>query len=298
MNILILGGLGFLGRNLTKKLSIKHNVFVVDCIDTSNDNYYMLRLSDLQSLITIISEKKIHVILHLVSSIIPSSNQEQYFYDIEENYNPTAGLLSYCAKNKIRFMYFSSGGAIYGKHKANLNESTNLEPISFYGLSKLNFENLIQFYHNTNSLEYIIIRPSNPYGYGQNLYGCQGLIAVIIGKIIKNETIEIWGDGTAVKDYIYIDDLCFYISYLLCCPESWNNIYNVGSGIGSSVIDVLSAFKKNNILLPSVKFVESKRTDVDRVILDCSKIRKVIEYKPISLIEGVKRFWNQVNNTL
>lgn len=68
-------------------------------------------------------------------------------------------------------------------------------------------ENGILFKNRTEGLRYLIVRPSNPYGHGQNLHGKQGLVAVAIGKIMDGKPVEVWGDGSSIRDYIYIDDL-------------------------------------------------------------------------------------------
>lgn len=294
MNILILGGAGFLGKNLEKKLSQKHNIFIVDCIPKSEENYFNISLSQTQKLIDTIEANKIQIIIHLISTLLPSSFMEQYLQDIQSIYCPSVKLLDYCAKNKIKIIYFSSGGAVYGNNNNVFMENMDCNPVSFYGLSKLNFENLIKYYHITNSLNYLIIRPSNPYGYGQNIFGKQGLIAVIIGKIQKNEKIQIWGNGSAIKDYIFIDDFVFYISSLIE-KDIWNNTFNIGSGIGSSINDVLNAFRQNSINLPEIEYIAEKQTDVKRSILDCSKIQKLIDYQITPLTVGIKDFWNKVN---
>lgn len=295
MNILILGGLGFLGRSCANVLQKYNNVYIVDRGDSASDNCYKYELSQIEKIISIINQKKIDCIMHFVSSLIPSSTQEQYVSDLENVYLPSVKLIEYCAQNKIKFVYLSSGGAVYGNQKEIFNERTKREPVSLYGLSKLNFENILQFYHNTKGLEFMIIRPSNPYGFGQNINGKQGLIAVIMGKIFRNEPIEIWGDGTAVKDYIHIDDFCFYVNALISNDNSWNDIYNIGSGVGKSVNDVIAAFRSCNIFLPEITYKTAIASDVKRMILDCTKLQDKVDHKCIELQDGINSFWEKLN---
>lgn len=296
MNILILGGKGFLGRQCSNVLKKKHNVYIADRLDLCEDRYYKIELRHVTEIKKIIKDNKIDCVLHFVSSLIPSSDLFQYKQDVENVYIPTIELLEFCAENRVKFLYLSSGGAVYGKQREVFNEHTKRSPISLYGLSKLNFENLIQFFHETAGLEYLIVRPSNPYGMGQNIYGKQGLIAVIIGKIKNNEPIVIWGDGSAIKDYIYIDDFTFYLESLISNKFAWNDTYNIGSGYGSSVNDVLNAFKINKIKLPEIKYIASKNSDVSRMILDCTRIQELIPHNNKGLSEGVKIFYDQVVN--
>lgn len=296
MNILILGGTGFLGKNCARALSETHNVFVSGYENNSQIDHSLLslKLSETDKIIDFIESNNIDLVMHLVSTLLPGSSEEDYIYDIQNVYNPTLTLLEYCAKNKIRLVFFSSGGVIYGNSDCNFSEEMTCNPISYYGLSKLNIENAISFYHRVYNLEYLIIRPSNPYGKGQNIYGRQGLIAVIMGKILNNQPIEIWGDGTAVKDYIYIDDFVFYIKALIEESCVWNTVFNIGSGVGTSVNDVIKVFENNNIILPKIKYLMHKNTDVSRMILNCNKLNKLIPHKCKSITEGVLEFWNYI----
>lgn len=296
MRILVLGASGFLGRNCIKSLVKNNTVFAVDRIDFEFEGveFSKINITDTDMIENYIEEKKIDVIVHFISSLIPSSNLQNYLDDINSIYVPTLKLIEYCSANNIGFVYISSGGAIYGNQEEIFNEHTTKEPDSFYGLSKLNLENAINFYHKKSNLQYLILRPSNPYGHGQNLYGKQGLIAVILGKILKNEPIEIWGDGSNLKDYIYIDDFVFYVDSLINNKASWNNTYNIGSGVGTSINDVLDAFRQNNIELPKIINLESRNFDVKRMILDCTKIQKIVNHKNKTILQGIKLFYDEV----
>lgn len=296
MNILVIGGKGFLGRNIVNCLSQNYNVYVADCINSDDSNYFCIKLEDIDSIVKIIERNDVQIVIHLASTIIPSSGAEQYIGNMNSIYIPTLKLLDFCAVKHVKFVYFSSGGAVYGSQTEIFNEHTQREPMSFYGLSKLNFENLVQFYNRTKNLQYLIIRPSNPYGHGQNINGKQGIIAVIIGKIVKNETIEIWGDGSAVKDYIYIDDLVYYVMKLIE-TNNWNAIYNIGSGIGHSVNDVIKFFKSNSIPLPEIRYIEAAKSDVKRMILDCTQIQTKFPHQCKSLKDGIKLFWEYVKQS-
>lgn len=296
MNILLLGGTGFLGKNIALELSKNNNITVVGQGHSFNNmiDTYDYLLNDLPKIISLIEKKKIEIIIHLVSTLIPSSNEEKYLNDILNVYIPTVKLLEYCSEKKIKFVYISSGGSVYGNSNEELNELCIQNPISYYGLSKQNFENLILFFHNTKKLDYLILRPSNIYGYGQNLYGNQGLISVIFGKIFKKEPIEIWGDGTVCKDYLYIDDFVYYVTFLFTSKKSWNEIYNIGSGIGVSVNEVVNTFLTNKISLPTIKYIESTDFDVKHLILDCTKLKNICKHNCISLNDGIMLFYKKI----
>ena len=293
MNILILGGTGFLGLHCVKALSERHTVYNtgIPRSDIPDNNFISVKLSETERIISIIEDKHIDVVMHLVSSLLPNSTLSDYIADTKEVYFPTATLLEYCTKKKIRFAFFSSGGAIYGNSNGTFSEDLRCQPISYYGLSKLHIEQLITFYH-AKGLEYLIIRPSNPYGPGQNIFGKQGLIAVMMGKILKKQPIEIWGDGSAVKDFIYIDDFVSFVVSLLEMPSAWNTMYNIGSGVGHTVNEVIEAFQKNSIPLPEISYIDTKVMDVSHMILNCTKINSIIKYSCRSIEEGIACFWH------
>ena len=305
-NILFLGGAGFIGSNLIRTLIGRKDDIKVYVLEPSFANISRLdgmevqvfrgTLQDIDFVQSIIEANHIDTIVHLVATIIPGSTFEDYKREYQQVIFPTIELMQYCAQKDIKFVYFSSGGTVYGNRTdmTPFKETDPMAPISYYGWSKQMMENSILYVHRTAGLKYLIVRPSNPYGHGQNINGKQGIIAVIIGKILRKETIEIWGDGSAVKDYIYIDDFVYYLTKLIE-SNSWNSVYNIGTGMGYSVNDVLNAFKENRILLPKIQYIEAAKSDVKRMILDCTKIQTRFPHKCKTLQEGIKLFWEYAN---
>lgn len=158
-------------------------------------------ISDLELIEKIIRDEGVTTVAHLVSTLLPGADMNGYLEDMGQVQESTVRILDLCARTRLRFAYFSSGGTIYGAQHGVLNESDRAEPISFYGLSKLQMEELVLFYHRRYGLDYLILRPSNPYGSGQNLRGKQGLIAVILGKVLSGEPVAVFGDGSVIRDY-------------------------------------------------------------------------------------------------
>lgn len=302
MNILIFGGGGFLGHNCAEYLTQEHNVVVLDKKITKiiqTVRYFELDLCEISKIIDIIEHYKIDLILHFISTLNPSSSTIDFVNEIKITYASMINILDICVSKNIKIIYCSSGGVIYGNSNNRfISENENRNPINLYGLSKKHIEDLIFYYNRVKNLKYIIIRPSNPYGFGQNLYGNQGLIANIMGKIISNKDIQIWGDGTAMKDYIYIDDFTFYVGELIKREKEWNSIYNIGAGISYSINDILNAFHINDISIPNVVYIDSKVTDNKNVFLNCSKINKLIKRNNIDIVKGINLFWNKLQHSL
>ena len=154
------------------------------------------------------------------------------------------------------------------------------------------FENNILFEHRTQNLRYLIVRPSNPYGHGQALNGKQGIIAVAIGKLLNEDAIEIWGDGSSVRDYIYIDDLADAFCKLLE-KDVENTIVNIGSGEGYSVNDIMDKLKEVSSKPIKIEYKPARNADVSTMILSVDKLRSLIDLKLTPLTEGMRIFYDE-----
>jgi UDP-glucose 4-epimerase len=194
--------------------------------------------------------------------------------------------------NSDKLIYFSSGGTIYGNsNKDRINEEEKLKPQNYYGFSKLLIEHYIQLQARINNLKYVIARPSNPYGMGQKSHSKQGLIAVALGKIINNEAIDIWGDGSVIRDYLHVSDLSLAILNILN-NDKWGEIYNIGSGEGISINNLLHLIEKTIDKKIIINYFESRFIDVHSNVLDISKIKKETGWTPqIKLDVGIKDLW-------
>ena len=245
----------------------------------------------------IMKEYKINVLVHLVSTIIPGSSLDQYINNCRLVQLSTIPIMDYCAKNNVKIVYFSSGGTVYGVKGGVISENEPVAPISYYGLSKVQIEDLINFYHRRYNLNYLILRPSNPYGYGQNLHGKQGLIAVIIGCILDNKPVTIYGDGNTIRDYIYIGDFVYYVKELIRMGIL-NETINIGSGVGYSINQIIEIF--NGIVgydIP-IDHVMARGDDVPKMVLDTTRLHNFIRHDNISLKDGIISFYKNVMKSL
>ena len=306
-NVLLIGGAGFIGSNiLTHLLQRDIKIYVLEPefaslhrIESMPITVFRGELSNLDDVKTIILENRIDTVVHLVSTLIPGSSFDDYQREFTNVLYPTVRLMEFCSEQCIKFVYFSSGGTIYGDRKGEITpfkEDEPMAPISFYGWSKQMMENSILFMHRTQKLKYVIIRPSNPYGKGQNLQGKQGLIAVALGKILAREPIQVWGDGSSVRDYIYIDDLGQAVTDILLNESIENETVNVGSGIGYSVNEIIQKLKSVVEEDVKVEKVAARQVDVSSVVLDIEKLKKFILFSPLDIKEGISRFYQDVKH--
>lgn len=279
MNILLLGSNGFIGSHLVDILKEEYNVVASH-----------LRLVNTLEIIDLIEKKSINIVIHLVSNLIPSSLAIDFYRDIESVLKPTFKLIDYCAAAKIKFIYFSSGGSIYGDLKNNyeLTEEERLNPKNYYGLSKKLIEDYIIFKNTTIGLNYLIVRPSNVYGEGQGYNRGQGFIGVAIEKIHKNKKLCIWGDGSSTKNYIYVKDLIRIVAILIG-QNRFNRTLNIGSKQNASLLEIVQVISKKFAKPVDIVFEESKSFDVKNIHLSTKELESILHYDFTSLEVGISR---------
>jgi len=303
MKILVLGGNGFIGSHLVDKLLFEgHFVRVFD----KNDEHYRMALPDVDYHIGefgnrgLLSDalEGIDVVVHLISTTLPKTSNDDPVFDIQSNVIESLFLLEQCvAKNIKKIIFTSSGGTIYGiPQTLPVPEENQTNPICSYGIGKLTIEKYLHLFKQLHNLNYVIIRPSNPFGTRQNPFGIQGVIPVFLGKIIRNEPIQIWGNGNIVRDYVYIEDLvdAFYHAIIY---NKTSQVYNIGSGVGHSLNDLLSIMKNVTGHDLSVKYNNSRTYDVPEIYLDITRANKELNWEPhTSLEQGIQNTWDFISN--
>lgn len=309
-NILFVGGAGFIGSHLVHTFvrNANYRVFVFEPVFANMsrlaevaDNITVIRgvINDFDLLKCVIEDHKIDTIVHLVSTLVPGSTYEDFKREFENVVFPTSRLMELCAERGVKFIYFSSGGTVYGNSKSGekFKESDNLSPISYYGLTKQIIENNILFECRRGQLNYLIVRPSNPFGKGQSLHGNQGFIAVALGKILSGDPIEVWGYGSNIRDYLYIDDLSDAFYKLMEAGVN-NDTINIGSGYGYSVNEIINRLQHCIDIPFNVVHKESRSVDVNSMVLDISKLQTLIDVKHTRLEEGIKLFYKCVKDRI
>jgi UDP-glucose 4-epimerase len=299
MRICVIGGSGFIGINLCMRLlNMHHDVTVLDMrvspelkeFDSENRIRWFNGNYDDRDILSH-ALKGCDVLFHLASSTIPSSSNEDPVFDIESNLVTSVRLIE-AAKdaNVSKIIFVSSGGTVYGiPQYTPIDELHGLNPICSYGISKLAIEKYLAMYSYIGGADYEIFRLSNPYGPYQNPASLQGVIPVFIKKVLSDEVLTIWGDGEVVRDFIYIDDVIDIFIRSLDKGKS-NKVYNLGSGVGTSINEVLKSIVKVCAKEPDVRYESSRSIDVPENVLDTALIREVYDWQPkISLEAGLAK---------
>jgi UDP-glucose 4-epimerase len=295
--ILILGGFGFIGKNILRYIdsnSLQENEVIV--FSRENDErlwpnfncvkkIYTGDLSDSMSLIPVFEEQKIDLVIHLISTTVPSTSGN-FRFDVESNLVPTIDFMNLMIKYGCKdIVYLSSGGAVYGNSLHRSTETDQNNPNSSYGIVKLGIERYLMLYSQQGLLNPLILRLSNPYGlYHTSM--AQGIINVALRSALYGKPFFVWGDGEARKDYIFIDDFVA-ILFKLIDLKTANQILNVGSGITFSINEIMKEVKE---VYPEFTwgYKEVKKSDVFKNELDISKLKSIIgDFKYLGLKDGI-----------
>ena len=289
MKVLILGGGGFIGRNLVSRLLSDGHRVGVFCrqplpFDSSSLDVFLGDFSDLTPLEGIINNYE--VVIHLISGTVPSTSMLDPVYDVEINLINTVKFIQLMNKNKIKkIIFLSSGGTIYKPNNSLISESCYIEPACSYGVVKVAIENYLNLFQKIYDLEVVILRVANPYGPYASKTHIQGVVGNFMKKIKIGMPIEVWGDGTDIRDFIFIDDLISAINKSLYTSNF--GTYNIGSGIGTSVnqlIEIIEGITQKKAL---ILYKNSLPYQVKSNVLDITKAKNLLNWQPkVDLIEG------------
>lgn len=290
--ILIVGGSSFIGINLIDSLINRGFEVIVYgrkkplCLN-HKFRFISAELTEFDLHRKSLSELDIHTVIYLVNSFSVNSKTSNFNDLLEINKNFISNVLDVVK----RFVFFSSGGRVYRSSDLPHSENEELSALCDYGRSKILLESFISFESELKGKPYLIVRPSNPYGPYQMLNGTQGLIAVVTGRISSGQSVEIWGDGYEVRDYIYIDDFVDLFIKLLALPSPKYNIYNIGSGFPVSTLEILEVVKRNlKAYHVSVQYVSSLNT-IKSNILNNSRLHDEVGYFDYTSLDlGVSKF--------
>lgn len=298
---LILGGAGFIGSHIADIL--KKNGYVArvfDCVDKLppllEDKSAELVQGDFFNFTqwdTLL--KDVDYVFHSLSTTIPSTSDSDPVYDIQTNVIGNVRFLNEAVKHNIRkFIFSSSGGTIYGRKPVPIAETSSTDPICSYAISKLSLEKYLHYFNYHYGLDYVSLRYGNVYGPGQNPSGMLGAITVFLAKMLKGETITVFGDGNIIRDYIYIDDIQ-QANLLVLQNETPGHIYNVGTGIGTSINELIKMISQVTGLKAVVNRVPARKDDVPANVLDISLIKKDTGWEPgVTLKDGIARLWKDM----
>jgi UDP-glucose 4-epimerase len=305
--VLVMGGLGFIGSHLSRLLLEEgYQVRIFDKLYGSSN-----LIADIQEKVEIEegdaerpedilrSLRDVDIAIDLIHTTVPGASMQDPTYDVQTNVAAHVGWLSQLGKTVLnRIIYVSSGGTVYGIPQQNLiTENHPTDPMSSYGVTKLAIEKYIAMYANIHGIDYRICRPANVYGEGQHLHVGQGVIGVFLEQCLKKQPIEIWGDGTVSRDYIYVIDMVQAIIRLIA-HQGKDRVFNISSGIGYSLNDIITIIRDDLQIPVKVNYVKSRKFDVPVNILDSSHLTRETGWEPqVDLASGIRRVYDYLKSS-
>lgn len=274
-SVVVIGGNGFIGRHVTRALKEEFEVRVFDRPGIASEEGVAFFPGDLAA-----GPEELHpclagcrTMVYLVHLAGNSPHRDPDMLSLVKNLELFLTALEAAAKSGIqRVVFFSSGGAIYGNPKTiPIPESHPLEPISAYGLCKLTMEKYLAMFCSRHGMNHVALRPSNPFGPGQDFRRLQGVVSVFMHRILQDQPIEIWGDGKGRKDYFAVEDLGAAVAAILHHPEA-RGPYNVGSGQGRDLLDIVSSIERATGKKARLEYKQKQDNDVPEFVLDCSRL--------------------------
>ena len=300
---LILGGCGFIGSHLADKLvELGFEVRLFDRlnVDTSRVSHLAGRADIVEGDFTNEAEvarvlKGVDVVFHLISTTLPASSNLNPAYDVESNVVSTLRMLNAALEAKVKKVIFSSsGGTIYGPAETvPIPEDHPTNPISSYGIQKLVIEKYFALYNHLYGLEWTSLRPANPYGERQDPQSIQGAVGVFAAAIKEGRPITIWGDGSVVRDYVYVKDVAEAFAWF-ADHGSPSRVYNIGSGIGTDLNNLIKLIERASGKKPIVNYQPARKVDIPVNVLDIGRAGRELGWKPrVGLGEGLKRLFRE-----
>jgi len=302
MKITVLGGDGFLGSHFVDQaVALGHEVTVFDRFPYQvsrnlEDQRGKIRLisgefGNRDDLLTALEGQEI--VYHFICATTPVESWNDPFIEIDGNLRASVQLCELAIRQGVRKIVFSSsGGTVYGPQERPVDENAIPKPKSPYGITKLATEHFLNYFRERGGIEVDTYRIGNAYGPRQPIQRPQGVIAVWMRNILNGSEIQVYGDQNTLRDYVYVKDVSFLMTHSLKDLDS-SNVYNLGSGVGTSIIGLLEIFK--TVLGDTIRYRihPIRPSDNTSIVLDSSKLLSCFPgFKFQKLEEKIRETWN------
>jgi UDP-glucose 4-epimerase len=228
-------------------------------------------------------------VIHLVSSTLPKSSNDDPIYDVQSNLVATLQMLNAMVQKGVsRIVFISSGGTVYGTPVyLPIDEKHPTEPNVSYGITKLAIEKYLLMYQRLHGMRATILRVTNPFGERQRVETAQGAVGVFLHRALNNQAIDIWGDGSVTRDYIYIRDVADAFARALTY-EGPHSVFNISSGVGTNLNELIGVIEAAIGCKVERRHLPARPFDVPTSVLSNDLARRELHWSPgTSLEDGV-----------
>ncbi len=306
LRILVTGGAGFIGSNVADRFALLgHDVAVFDNLSSgirrqvpAGARFYEGDLADPAAVDACVGDFRPDVVDHHAAQIDVRASVADPVFDARVNILGSLSLLRACTTYGVsKIVYASTGGALYGEgRELPATEDHPVNPESPYGASKHAVEHYLYLWKVLHGLDYTILRYPNVFGPRQNPRGEAGVNAIFIGRMLARQAPEIFGDGTAVRDYLFVGDAVE--ANVLALTRGSGEIVNLGTGVPTSVNDIVDELRRIIGVDVEAVHLPPRPGEVQRIYLDASRARRVLGWEPaVTFGKGLRLTveWSRAN---
>jgi UDP-glucose 4-epimerase len=295
-SILLIGGAGFLGSALRRTIAARGLRAIVvgrsPGVAVGEGERYFVTAAPGQLAVNL-ADERVSTVIDLSYAGVPNDGPDAAADILACNLAAQSANIALArALGAPRFVFTSSGGAVYGDGgEGPLTEAAPAHPRSPYGAAKLALEQQLL---SAPNLDAVIVRPSNVYGPGQLPFRGEGLVATAMANALLGQPQPVFGDGSAVRDYLFIDDFCDALLGVAALSVS-GGIYNIGAGEGTStaaLLDRIGAITARDGFPLAIEWQDARPSDVARNTLDCNRLHALTGWAPQTALDnGLAASW-------
>ncbi len=302
--VLVIGANGFVGSRLIQALIARGESVIAACRHARGAfgtafEIHMISGREPADYLPLL--ERCRAVVHVASATTPGNSAARPLQELDENLRPTFSLLQALQEHATTpLLYVSSGGALYDAgNGTNADEAAMVAPRSYHGAGKLAAEHFIASWCTQFHAGATILRPSNLYGPGQPERSGFGIIPTALGKLHRGETLRIWGDGSAKRDYLYIDDFIRLCAAALdAVPRTGARVVNACSGNSVSLNALFGAIERAAGRPLQRSYDKTREVDMPHVKMQANLARELYDWAPdVGLEEGLARTWAWFSTT-
>jgi UDP-glucose 4-epimerase len=299
--VLVTGGAGFIGSNIVDRLSaLGHSVFAVDDMSSGRERNLTsaidagvrfekldVRAPEFRSFVRSVSPD---VVIHMAAQVDVRRSVRDPIEDADLNIIGTLSVYEAArAAGTQTVLVASSGGTIYGEpRRVPVSESARSRPTTPYGIGKRVLDDYAAFYAETYGIRSVLLALGNVYGPRQDPHGEAGVVAIFLGRMLRGEQPVIYGDGTQVRDYVFVEDVVD--AFVRSVDAPFAGAVNIGTGMGTSVLELFRACARTVGYKGEPAFEPARAGELAKSILDVGLAAKELGWKPKTpLAQGLKR---------
>jgi UDP-glucose 4-epimerase len=295
---IVTGGAGFIGSNVVDALVDRgHEAHALDNLSKGTrenvSDRAELHVADIREPDAVIDAVRPQVVFHLAAQADVRVSVDEPALDAEINVLGTIRILEAARRHGAKIVFASSGGAAYGECDGPAAESAPLRPLAPYGTSKVCGEEYLATWNRLHGTEHVALRLGNVYGPRQMPHGEAGVVAIFMGLLRDGGTATIFGEGRQTRDYVYVGDV---VDAMLRALERDGGVYNVGTGVETSVVELYDAIRTVSGIDREPAFAPARLGELQRSVLDASLAERDLGWHPErSLAGGLAATWEWIS---